>query len=65
MDSIGKSKIIEFMKKMKHGEPIEFKKFHPDEQQYILFLIKNQNGCDFETNGTASDMSTITKFRRI
>lgn len=58
-----KLKIIEMMRAMK--EPMEFKKFHQDEQEYILFLIKNQKGCDFETNGTASDPKTITKFRRI
>lgn len=64
MSLVNKKGIVDFMKNM-GKEPVEFKNFRPDEQQYILFLIQNQRGCIYETNGTESDPETITKFRKL
>lgn len=60
-----KNSIIDIMKSMKPMDLLWFKDFDPNERDYILFLIQNQHGGKFETNGTHSRPETITRFRRL
>jgi len=60
-----KREIQQMMLSMKPGQIYEFNKFPDETARYILWLIQNQKGCQFETNGTDSDKTTITKFRKI
>lgn len=60
-----KKKIQLFMLNMKGGDTYKFSSFTKEEADYILWLIKNQKGYSFETNGYSDKPETITKFKKL
>lgn len=61
----GKKRVQLFMLNMKAGDTYKFESFTKDEQEYILYLIKNQKGYLYETDGQNEFPETIKKFRRL
>jgi hypothetical protein len=57
--------IFATLKSIPECEWQEFSKFTQLEASFILKTIQNQKGSSLETNGTHSDQSSITKFRRL
>lgn len=51
---------------MKDGEVRYFNEWQPEERYYILDLMRygHERGYVLESNGTDSDIKTITKFRK-
>lgn len=52
---------------MKDGEIQWLKDYFPEEKEYIIQLMESQKGIYnwiLESNGTAKDKTTITKFRK-
>lgn len=63
-----KEDIIDDMTNMKDGEVKLFNTIDVEKKEYIIKIIKGQSGKQnfyFETNGTDSIPSSITKFRKI
>jgi hypothetical protein len=63
-----KQSILTFVNNLPMGQISWFNEFLEDERDYLITLIENQtgrNGWVLETNGTAKDKTTITKFRKI
>ncbi len=62
-----KESIINIIFSMKNGEAQWMKDYLPEERAYIRHLMEYQsgrNGWIIESNGTAEDINTITKFRK-
>lgn len=60
-----KNNIIAKIINLKEGEAIWLKDFSIDEKLFIIKLCEDQKTGTLETNGTASDVTSQTKLRKI
>lgn len=60
-----KHNIIAKIRNLKEGEVIWLKDFSVDEKLFIIKLCEDQKTGTIETNGTASDINSQTKLRKI
>ena len=62
-----KKNVLGFINQMKVGELYLLNEFSLEEKDYIIQLMEmqtGQRGWLIESNGTAKDLSTITKIRK-
>jgi hypothetical protein len=50
------------MMSMPYSEWVNFDKFTATEREYMIYVIMNQKGCSFQTDGVSYKTETHTKF---
>lgn len=62
---MNKQNIINILKRLPYNEYLWLNQFTKEEKDFIIHLCETQKRGELETNGTASDINTQTKLRKL